>query len=651
MQVLRLQRLTYDAIAELSASMLGEAGKQPWFVEYLTRQTEGNVFFLVEVVRAIAEHTGQLNSISQDSLPDQIFTLGIERIVEKRLEHVPSHYRKALETAAAVGRKLEPQLLQHMFPALDLRTFQMTCANAAIFETGDGDWRFVHDKLREGLLDSLEQEQRRELHADIVQAMESLYPSTESHSAILAYHCQQAGLPDKASRYYLQAGDSATRLCAYNDARRHFGAALAALQLLAETDEVKRRKVDTLLKQVQASHIADKPQQNLQRLEQAALLLTSQSDPGPTTAHLLRTTWVNFWFGRIHYYCDRMQQSLRYHQQVLQAAKENNLKELYVGVSSASGTALFAQGRLDLALPRLDSTIETFAAMGYGYEWVRAVGHIGLCLIGFGQYERGVAELDRAYLRALEIDKPIIISMTNLYYSVGCMHSGDWPVMLQRALNGLQAAKQCGEKIYQSIGYGFSAWAHNQLGRYEEALKDYQSMQEITEEMGGHLLYGLRFAAAHVEMLVNVGRLTEAIESAKQVIAESIREDSYNSWGLAERAWGLALHHLSPSDEAGVDEHMTASLTAFTQGGLVLDVARTKLYWARILHERGLLEKAQKLLEHATLQFRISGCTYALAAAKEAARSAEQSLCTAAVPKEPTPTNSPDSKPENPAAR
>lgn len=43
MHVQRLQRLGQEAIAELSARMLGEAGKQPWLVEYLARQTEGNL--------------------------------------------------------------------------------------------------------------------------------------------------------------------------------------------------------------------------------------------------------------------------------------------------------------------------------------------------------------------------------------------------------------------------------------------------------------------------------------------------------------------------------------------------------------------------------------------------------------------------------
>ena len=48
-------RLTTDEISELTASMLGdEVGYRPAVLELLERETEGNVFFLVEVVRTLA---------------------------------------------------------------------------------------------------------------------------------------------------------------------------------------------------------------------------------------------------------------------------------------------------------------------------------------------------------------------------------------------------------------------------------------------------------------------------------------------------------------------------------------------------------------------------------------------------------------------
>lgn len=52
-KVLKLPRLAATSIAELSESMLGNAGRQQDVIDFLVRETEGNVFFLVEVVLSL----------------------------------------------------------------------------------------------------------------------------------------------------------------------------------------------------------------------------------------------------------------------------------------------------------------------------------------------------------------------------------------------------------------------------------------------------------------------------------------------------------------------------------------------------------------------------------------------------------------------
>ena len=62
-QVMRLDRLDAEAIHALSVSMLGESGSEPEVVDLLQRETEGNVFFLVEVVRVLASEAGRLSDV------------------------------------------------------------------------------------------------------------------------------------------------------------------------------------------------------------------------------------------------------------------------------------------------------------------------------------------------------------------------------------------------------------------------------------------------------------------------------------------------------------------------------------------------------------------------------------------------------------
>src|SRR5262249_47812753 len=140
LQPMALRRLETQDIARLVESMVGAVGRRPELVAYLARQTEGNVYFLVEIVRALAESAGELQRIDQGELPENVLTLGIERILERRVDRVPSHYRRLLEFTATLGRKLDLSVLERAFPGEPLSTFLITCANTAILESQGSEW-------------------------------------------------------------------------------------------------------------------------------------------------------------------------------------------------------------------------------------------------------------------------------------------------------------------------------------------------------------------------------------------------------------------------------------------------------------------------------------------------------------------------------
>ena len=121
LQSMRLQRLRPQAIAELSASMLGEAGAQQQVLNLLHSETEGNAFFLVETVRALAEEAGRLQDIGKTTLPETVFAGGVKQIVRRRLERVPAQHHPLLKLAAIAGRALEVEVLQSAVPGANLR--------------------------------------------------------------------------------------------------------------------------------------------------------------------------------------------------------------------------------------------------------------------------------------------------------------------------------------------------------------------------------------------------------------------------------------------------------------------------------------------------------------------------------------------------
>ena len=117
-RVMKLGRLERADIAALAESMIGPAGCDADVAALLERETEGIPFFVVEVVRALAEHAGGLSRIGRDQLPIRVVSGGMRRVVRRRLGRVQPEAIPPLETAAVLGRTLDLNLLRALHPDL-----------------------------------------------------------------------------------------------------------------------------------------------------------------------------------------------------------------------------------------------------------------------------------------------------------------------------------------------------------------------------------------------------------------------------------------------------------------------------------------------------------------------------------------------------
>jgi tetratricopeptide (TPR) repeat protein len=207
MTPLKLSRFTKEAVGALAGSMIGEQGKHPELVDFLAQQTEGNVFFIIETVRALAESTGvrQLAQISTLPLPHRLVAGGIQQVVRGRLERVPEWAQPMLKLCAVAGRQLDLTLISYLDPLLDVKEWITTCSNAAVIEVQHEQWRFTHDKIRETILADLG-EHSPALHRKIAEALENLIAGQPERASILVYHWQCAENPARELQYLPIAG-------------------------------------------------------------------------------------------------------------------------------------------------------------------------------------------------------------------------------------------------------------------------------------------------------------------------------------------------------------------------------------------------------------------------------------------------------------
>ena len=220
-----LQRLGPDEIASLTVSMLGAVGQREDLVEFLRLETEGNAFFLVETVRALAEEVGSLNEIGRQTLPEHVITGGMRQVIERRLNRVPDEWRDLLKLVAVIGREVDGDLLRAALrdQPLDLDQALTICVNLAVLEAHQGGWRFAHDKLREALLAALTPDQRVRFNRMAADAYESLHADDlDPYASALTAHWHEAGNLLKEGHYAVIAARQAEDNSLYREAQRLF---------------------------------------------------------------------------------------------------------------------------------------------------------------------------------------------------------------------------------------------------------------------------------------------------------------------------------------------------------------------------------------------------------------------------------------------
>ena len=241
MRHITLERLAAATVSELCAGLTG-AGRlrADDLPQLLVRETEGNPFFLVEALRALAEDAGSLDDVPRAALPARIFAGGIQAAVQRRLAAVPSAARPLLHAAAVLGRGVDTAVLKALRPEVDIERWLEDCVMAAVLERVEGGRdsaiRFRHDKLRDGLLAELAPEAQRKLHGEVAAAIERVHGDSATHWAALARHYRAAGNDAKEITFAARAARQALGTRATGEAAEFLTRALSLAERVARPD-------------------------------------------------------------------------------------------------------------------------------------------------------------------------------------------------------------------------------------------------------------------------------------------------------------------------------------------------------------------------------------------------------------------------------
>lgn len=591
-------------------------------------KAEGNPFFVEEVIRSLIERGGLARSedgkrwIVTDLIEGITVPDTLQGVLMSRLDRLPPDTKRIAQQAAVIGRIFQQRVLLRLAEdaadlEADLGQLQHNELIRELRRDPDLEYIFKHALTQEVAYESLLVPQRRDLHARVGAALESLVADRIGEfQATLGEHFLRGEVWDKACTYYRDAGDAARRLHAYPEARLHYENALLALRELPPTDEIRRQIIDVTLKQMVVSWGAEDPERNLAKLAEAEALANDLADR-------IRLARIHYWMGRIHYYRDQPREAIGYFQQVMAVGQELGDEELLAIPLAVMGRALVVQGHFGRAIPLLARAVVLLEGSDELLDWSFSKAYHGVAIAAGGQQAEGLAETADALAGAEETKNPTAVAGCQMVMAFQRFLARDAEAFFDQARAGSEAGRRAGNSLMVSIGLGFEAWALSMLGQHERAEERMAEAYAEAQKIGGRWVLADWIAAARAELALNAGRPDEAIARTGAAIEMGSAIGGIFAEALARRVWGLALARLRADRGAdrGADRHeesdaqMQASLQLFEAGGCMLEVAHTHLAWGLVCHDRGDQRAATEHLEQAADQFKAAGLT---AKAKEA---------------------------------
>jgi tetratricopeptide (TPR) repeat protein len=262
----RLDPLAPGSAEELLQALLGDDPSLAPLKRLLIERTEGNPFFLEESVRTLVETQGLVGAPGAYRLAQPLATMQVpatvQAVLAARLDRLAPEAKHLLQTAAVIGTEIPLPLLQAMTAqSEDVLRHGLAQLQGAefLYETRlvpEPAYTFTHALTHEVAYGSLLRERRRELHARIVGALETLGSDRMAEGTSgrspdqverLAHHALRGEVWDKAVTYCQQAGARAHDRAAFREAVATFEQALQALAYLPEDSDTRVLAIDLRL--------------------------------------------------------------------------------------------------------------------------------------------------------------------------------------------------------------------------------------------------------------------------------------------------------------------------------------------------------------------------------------------------------------------
>jgi class 3 adenylate cyclase/predicted ATPase len=249
---LTINRLTQQEIDVMIDRVVGNKLIRASIRQDIMERTDGIPLFVEEMTKAVLEAEGEgeaQRTVGAGPSPGLAVPASLHASLMARLDRL-GPAKEVAQIGAAIGREFSHALL-----AAVARKPQAELASALnrLFQAGllfrqgappHATYLFKHALVQDAAYGTLLREARRVLHARIVETRETRFAQiAENQPELLARHCTQAGLIEKAAGLWGKAGQRSIGRSALVEAVAQFARALDQIASLPSTSALRREQI------------------------------------------------------------------------------------------------------------------------------------------------------------------------------------------------------------------------------------------------------------------------------------------------------------------------------------------------------------------------------------------------------------------------
>ena len=470
---LALSSVSRDDSAAMACSILGTRTLAPELRELLDEKTDGNPFFVEEVLRSLqeghliehrGEEAGLRRRVAKIDVPNRV-----QDVLLGRIERLDPGARDVLRVAAVFGREFPRRVLERVIgeAARSLEDRLRTLRSAELIYNArvwpEAVHAFRHALTQEVAYDAQPDAERRELHARIGAAVEEEYADRLSeHFGVLAHHFLRAGRWDKAFAYLLSAAQQAERSFAAREALALYDDALRAAERLEAGSGDPSVLIGIYEARARLYFVTSEFDKSAAEGERILPLARLTGNRGKEAEALATIAWASLW-GR------QFDAAIRFSRDAIAVAEP-------AGALAVQGRAHYTVGFARAVIGERD---ESHAALGKALTFSRAAGdavYQSLALSATGLLRNWTGDFAEAARlqdegRALAEERGLLLPLlfSRFLHGLTLTGKGEYDAALTTFTQGLSLAERVGDEAIHHRLLNCLGWLYADLGDLDQA--------------------------------------------------------------------------------------------------------------------------------------------------------------------------------------